>query len=405
MYLKELKIKNIGPFHEGKVDFAWENISDVTNPVTIITGMNGTGKSIIIDAIRAALSGQPLERNIVANTEDFFIEIEAVIEGKQHKLITSTYNSGHIKYADYTRIAKALVYGYSDAEAVNPWIVDYWSSCIPTDGFNIDSIKAINHEKFLKDVMLGKKSNVDLTNFLCHVDYLRSSDVPSEQEMGSVLYEIIRKTIDLCLDNGKFKYIRRTEMKPIVEQNGHEVTLDKLSSGNLFLIEHLVLLICKMYSLAVLCKIPAKYILNSPGLLLIDEIENHLHPRWQKSILTIIRRMFPNLQIILTTHSPFILSSLPGVKIYTCKSEPGYSVIVDETETYSSMPVDEILLSDAFNVTPFNNHISELIRERKAAVESGNETEAKRIEHQLTELNPEYFAYLDVENRLNALKK
>ena len=91
--------------------------------------------------------------------------------------------------------------------------------------------------------------------------------------------------------------------------------------------------------------------------------------------------------------------------IYTCKSEPGYSVIVDETETYSSMPVDEILLSDAFNVTPFNNHISELIRERKAAVESGNETEAKRIEHQLTELNPEYFAYLDVENRLNALKK
>ena len=72
MYLKELKIKNIGPFLEGKVDFAWENISDVTNPVTIITGMNGTGKSIIIDAIRAALSGQPLERNIVANTEDFF---------------------------------------------------------------------------------------------------------------------------------------------------------------------------------------------------------------------------------------------------------------------------------------------------------------------------------------------
>ena len=405
MYLKELKLKNIGPFREGKIDFAWENRSDGTNPVTIITGMNGTGKSITIDAIRAALSGQPLGRNIVADTENFLIEIDAVVEGEQLKLMTNKCSNGHIEYADYIRIAKFLMFGYSEAEAVKPWVIDYWSSRIPTDGFSINSIKAIDHKNFLKDVMLGKKSNVDLTNFLCHIDYLRSSDMPSEKEMGTVLYDKIKETIDLCLDNGKFKYIRRAEMDPIVEQNGHEVTLEKLSSGNLFLIEHLVLLICKMYSLAVLRKIPAQNILNSPGVLLIDEIENHLHPRWQKSILAIIRQLFPNLQIILTTHSPFILSSLPGVRIYTCKSMPGYSVIVDETETYSSMPVDEILLSDAFNVTPFNNHISELIRERKDAVERGDESEAKKIEKQLTKLNPEYFAYLDVENRLNALKK
>lgn len=405
MYLKELKIKNIGPFREGKIDFAWENKPYGANPVTIITGMNGTGKSITIDAIRAALSGQHLERNIVAKPEDFFIEIDAVIEGEQRKLMTNKCSLGHIENADFTGIAKFLTYGYSETESVKPWIIDYWSSRIPTDGFSINSIKAIDHKNFLKGVMLGKKSNVDLTNFLCHVDYLRSSDMPSEKELGSVLYEKIKETIDLCLDNGKFKYIRRAEMEPVVEQNGHEVTLDKLSSGNLFLIEHLVLLICKMYSLAILRKTPAKDILNSTGLLLIDEIENHLHPRWQKSILGIIRSLFPNLQIILTTHSPFILSSLPGVRIYTCKSEPGYSVIVDETETYSNMPVDEILLSDAFNVTPFNNHISELLRERKAAVERGDESKAKGIENQLTELNPEYFAYLDVENRLNALKK
>ena len=40
-------------------------------PVTIITGRNGAGKSIIIDAIRAALSGTGVERNIVANNDDF----------------------------------------------------------------------------------------------------------------------------------------------------------------------------------------------------------------------------------------------------------------------------------------------------------------------------------------------
>ncbi len=387
------------------MDFAWKNIPGKENPVTIITGMNGTGKSIVIDAIRAILSGQSLERNIVANPDDFLIELEAEIENAKRNLLTTKCLNGNIECADFLEIAKFLQFGYKVNEQVKPWVIDYWSSRTAVGGFDISSIKAINHKNFLKDVMLGLKSNVDLTNFLCHVDYLRNSDVPSEKELGSFLYDKVKETVDLCLDNGEFKYIRRTELQPIIEQNGHEVTLDKLSSGNLFLIEHLVLLICKMYSLAVLRKIPANEILNSPGVLLIDEIENHLHPRWQKSILGIIRKLFPNLQIVLTTHSPFILSSLPGVKIYTCKSEPGYSVIVDETETYSSMPVDEILLSEAFRVTPFNNHISEMMRKRKAAVESGDERTAKKIEEELTELNPEYFAYLDIDSRLKALKK
>ncbi len=405
MYLTNLKIKNIGPFREGEIDFAYDTGSKEQNPVTIITGMNGTGKSIIIDAIRAALSGQKIERNIVAKPDDFYIKIDAVINGSEHKLSTSDMRAGHIRGVDYSNIGTYLQFGYSENETVQPWLIDYWSTRTPVDSFEIESLKSIDHKGFLKDVMLGNKRNVDLTNFLCNIDYLRNSDVSSEKELGGRLYEIIKNTIDLCLDNGKFKHVLRTSLQPIVEQNGHEVTLDKLSSGNLFLIEHLMLLLCKMYSLAVLLNIPPKDILNSPGLLLIDEIENHLHPRWQKSILDIIRGLFPNLQIILTTHSPFILSSLPGVRIYTCKSETGHSIIVDETETYNNMPVDEILLSDAFNVPPFNNEITALMIERKKAVESGDTEKAKSIATELTRINPEYFAYLDIENRINALQK
>lgn len=403
MYLTTLKITNIGPFRYGELNFAHD--PKEKNPVTIITGMNGTGKSIIIDAIRAALSGQQLERNIVANPNDFNITIEAIIDGITTQLSTSNAKNGYIEEADYLKVSRYLKYEYSENEPIQPWIIDYWSSRTPNDSFEINSIKGINHRKLLENVMLGNKSNVDLTNFLCHIDYLRSSDVSSEKKLGEFLYDKIKHIIDLCLDNGSFKHIRRTELKPIIEQNGHEVTLDKLSSGNIFLIEHILLLLCKMYSLSVLCNIPPEEIPNTPGLLLIDEIETHLHPRWQKSILSILRNLFPNLQIILTTHSPFILSSLPDVRIYTCKSRPGCSVIEDETETYSNMPVDEILLSDAFNVTPFNDTISGLIRDRKKAIENGDERKAKEIESELTEINPEYFAYLDIENRINDLKK
>lgn len=57
------------------------------------------------------------------------------------------------------------------------------------------------------------------------------------------------------------------------------------------------------------------------GVVLIDEIDLHLHPRWQRRVLADLRRAFPRLQIITTTHSPFIIQSL----------EPGQLVNLDPT--------------------------------------------------------------------------
>jgi predicted ATP-binding protein involved in virulence len=50
------------------------------------------------------------------------------------------------------------------------------------------------------------------------------------------------------------------------------------------------------------------------GVVLIDEIDLHLHPKWQKTIVPDLKDLFPNIQFILTTHSPFIIQSLEGVK-------------------------------------------------------------------------------------------
>lgn len=46
------------------------------------------------------------------------------------------------------------------------------------------------------------------------------------------------------------------------------------------------------------------------GIVLIDEIELHMHPSWQRKILDVLKRIFPNLQFIITTHSPIILSEV-----------------------------------------------------------------------------------------------
>jgi predicted ATP-binding protein involved in virulence len=50
-------------------------------------------------------------------------------------------------------------------------------------------------------------------------------------------------------------------------------------------------------------------LLKTPGIVLIDELDLHLHPRWQRHVIEDLRRLFPEIQFIATTHSPFIIQT------------------------------------------------------------------------------------------------
>lgn len=54
---------------------------------------------------------------------------------------------------------------------------------------------------------------------------------------------------------------------------------------------------------------------ETPGVVLIDEIDLHLHPRWQRRIMEDLRRVFPKIQFIATTHSPIIISAAKDAKV------------------------------------------------------------------------------------------
>ena len=53
-----------------------------------------------------------------------------------------------------------------------------------------------------------------------------------------------------------------------------------------------------------------RFVLDRPSILLLDEIETHLHPAWQRRVLPAMQRLFPKAQIFIATHSPFVISSL-----------------------------------------------------------------------------------------------
>lgn len=401
MRLLNLDIKNIGPFREGHINFIDDINRDEAAPVTIITGENGTGKTIILDAIRGIFYGfvDKIERKI--NRFDYFwVSTELILSNAVSVRLEadSLRSDGLFHTNDYE--FTGLFSHKEQTTYKKDFVISYWTSKLSTDTFQLQSLITPDPEKYLDDALSGIQKNIEVTALICYFDYLRSSDDPAEKKLGEFLYDTLKRIIKLSLNNGELKHVARKTLEPIIVQNGREVTLDKLSSGNLFLIQRLVSMLGKMYSVAVLNNKPVEEILTTPGLLLIDEAENHLHPKWQKTFISSITSIFPNLQIILTTHSPFIVASVPNAKVYVCKSRLGFSDIIDVTDEYSNKPIDEILLTPVFNTQPFNEEISSLIRKRNEAAKAGNKAEKQAIESQLLAINPEYFSYLEIDRLL-----
>ena len=81
-----------------------------------------------------------------------------------------------------------------------------------------------------------------------------------------------------------------------------------------------------------------------PAILLIDEIENHLHPTWQRRLIPTLVEFFPGLQIFATTHSPFVVAGLKAGQVHLLKrDENGVVTSTPNTEDIIGWTADEIL--------------------------------------------------------------
>ena len=77
---------------------------------------------------------------------------------------------------------------------------------------------------------------------------------------------------------------------------------------------------------------------------MIDEIENHLHPTWQRRVIPELLRHFPGLQIFATTHSPFVVAGLKKGQVHLLKrDENGVVTYKPNSEDIVGWTADEIL--------------------------------------------------------------
>ena len=77
------------------------------------------------------------------------------------------------------------------------------------------------------------------------------------------------------------------------------------------------------------------------GLVLIDEIESHLHVKMQKEILPCLTELFPNVQFIVTTHSPFVITSISNAVVFDMETRQA----MEDLSAYSYEGIIEYYLS------------------------------------------------------------
>jgi hypothetical protein len=90
--------------------------------------------------------------------------------------------------------------------------------------------------------------------------------------------------------------------------------------------------------------------LAEPAVVLIDEIDLHMHPRWQRQIIGYLTERCPNTQFIVSAHSPLVVQAAAGANIVLLRREGDHVVIDNDPEVLENWRVDQILTSELFGL-------------------------------------------------------
>lgn len=136
-------------------------------------------------------------------------------------------------------------------------------------------------------------------------------------ELKKVIMELLEKKVDIVCEGSEVYFMEK----------GYKLTMKELSEGY----RSTIIFVCDLLSkLSDRCG-ENENVFEQPGVVMIDEICQHLHPRWQRTIVKKLRNLFPNIQFIMTTHSPVIVLGASNDAIF-------YRVIREQGNTSVSEP-------------------------------------------------------------------
>jgi|GEM_PF-426136 len=134
----------------------------------------------------------------------------------------------------------------------------------------------------------------------------------------------------------RVKRVPRPHM--LINKAGETFNMDQLSDGE----KNLITLVGDIARRLAIANPESKDPLKGEGIILIDEVDLHLHPAWQRIMLPQLTTVFPNCQFLITTHSPIVLSQIKPENIFLLKNKGNELSFEKATESYG-MNSDRIL--------------------------------------------------------------
>ena len=179
-------------------------------------------------------------------------------------------------------------------------------------------------------------------------------------------------------------HIRRNPLRMLIEKNGTEYSINQLSDGEKIFIA----LIGDLCRRLVLANPTMPDPLKGEGIVLIDEIDLHLHPNWQVDIISHLNEVFPNVQFIVTTHSPHVITNTPTVSLRILNNEEA-QIKIEESAIGYGLPSLVILkdIMDLKNDQP--SIIEEKIKDVYKLLHTGTDKQLNEVYQELVNLSPE----------------
>lgn len=382
------------------------NLMHLSSKVNVLIGANGAGKTTLLDAI--ALSMSHIEGNLTSDKDSYEIQdslkkkdikigtTETVIEGfytgfrennltiRINKALNQNGTSYNLEPKDYFKtITQKLISNTIDSL---PIMVYYR---INRNLFEANSNSGRNYfnpilNGYSNALTLKRSPYIDFENWFINRENLENeikvstNNISYEDSMLSRIRFVIATLFsDLKKDHYTGLAGRRMSNNPTRKSSNiesglvlltktEEIAINSLSSGE----QNLILLFSDITKRLCLLNNGSENSLEGSGIVLIDEIELHLHPKWQRFIISNLSKIFPNIQFIITTHSPQIISGINNDQLFILKD----GEVLKSTSSIQGRDSNGIL-EEIFQTPKRPQDITDLINKVYKAIDNENKEE------------------------------
>jgi energy-coupling factor transporter ATP-binding protein EcfA2 len=361
--LTRVRLENIGPFQELdlKLDPRW----------TLLLGDNGVGKSTVLEAIATAICGKDAEpyagRLIHTSSRVARIVLSFGRSGGtggneyMASLVSRENGQAEIEIAPSRPLETegGLAIGFPPLRTVS------WSR---SKGPGPEGKRRPTTEDLLPLLKGTADPRIDeLKQWLVNLDYWSKSEPPGDGNRYSRLRDEFFK-LAYELTEGvqlRFKRIDEFTHQVTVETEDGEVPIEAVSQGTASLVGWTGFLLQRLHEVYGQQDGDPR---RRHALVLLDEIDAHMHPSWQQSMVERLSESFPGVQFVASTHSPLIAGSLAASSIIRFRREYGKVIAEQPESSFKGWRVDQILTSPLFGL------------------QTGRESETQRVLMRYTEL-------------------